>query len=90
MGFTSSSTALSGIEIIRGSVTKELILGRSCMKKRWSRGSVVTPIFHEADAPTAMMSNRKEACTPPRFATRMSYFLDEMTKGLTLHNNRSN
>ena len=40
MGFTSSSTALSGIEdLIRGPVTKELILEQIMYEKTWSRGS---------------------------------------------------
>ena len=91
MGFTSSSTALSGIEdLIRGPVTKELILEQIMYEKTWSRGSGrYTDLFPSQSSGrfNVMMSDGKGKYVHFSVSPQDEAFLDEMTKGLTLHNN---
>ncbi|MBF1321940.1 MAG: hypothetical protein HXM59_07575, partial [Megasphaera micronuciformis] len=91
MGFTSSSTALSGIEdLIRGPVTKELILEQIMYEKTWSRGAGrYTGLFPSQSSGrfNVMMSNGKGKYVHFSVSPQNEAFLDEMTKGLTLHSN---
>lgn len=91
MGFTSSSTALSGIEdLIRGPVTKELILEQVMYEKTWSRGSGrYSSLFPSQSSGrfNIMMSDGKGKYVHFSVSPQDEAFLDEMTKGLTLHNN---